>query len=143
MTGLLKRSSRCADVHGCNWYCWPDYSNCIFTQTDQLWLSVSLLIPAMFFASFPLVISATALQMLAPNQFRARLSALFLLVSNLIGLGIGTTLVAIITDKVFGSTLMVGSSLSIVGGLSCVLALILLFKGCKFFSESMKLEKLN
>lgn len=100
MTGLLKRSSRCADVHGCNWYCWPDYSNCIFTQTDQLWLSVSLLIPAMFFASFPLVISATALQMLAPNQFRARLSALFLLVSNLIGLGIGTTLVAIITDKV-------------------------------------------
>ncbi|MFI7966021.1 hypothetical protein ACFMKD_18715, partial [Acinetobacter baumannii] len=33
--------------------------------------------------------------------------------------------------------------LSIVGGLSCVLALILLFKGCKFFSESMKLEKLN
>ncbi len=81
--------------------------------------------------------------MLAPNQFRARLSALFLLVSNLIGLGIGTTLVAIITDKVFGSPLMVGSSLSIVGGLSCVLALILLFKGCKFFSESMKLEKLN
>jgi len=38
---------------------------------------------------------------------------------------------------------MVGSSLSIVGGFSCVLALILLFKGCKFFSESMKLEKLN
>ena len=100
MTGLLKRSPRCTYVHWCNWYCWTDYSNCIFTQTDQLWLSVSLLIPAMFFASFPLVISATALQMLAPNQFRARLSALFLLVSNLIGLGIGTTLVAIITDKV-------------------------------------------
>ncbi len=114
-----------------------------FTQTDQLWLSVTLLIPAMFFASFPLVISATALQMLAPNQFRARLSALFLLVSNLIGLGVGTTLVAIITDKVFGNPLMVGSSLSIVGGLSCVLALALLFKGCKSFSESMKLEKLH
>nr|EHZ7742420.1 MFS transporter [Acinetobacter baumannii] len=114
-----------------------------FTQTDQLWLSVTLLIPAMFFASFPLVISATALQMLAPNQFRARLSALFLLVSNLIGLGVGTTLVAIITDKFFGNPLMVGSSLSIVGGLSCVLALALLFKGCKSFSESMKLEKLH
>ncbi|SSU62988.1 General substrate transporter:Major facilitator superfamily [Acinetobacter baumannii] len=97
----------------------------------------------MFFASFPLVISATALQMLAPNQFRARLSALFLLVSNLIGLGVGTTLVAIITDKFFGNPLMVGSSLSIVGGLSCVLALALLFKGCKSFSESMKLEKLH
>ena len=96
---FIKRTPRCTDVHGCDWYCWPDYSNCIFTQTDQLWLSVTLLIPAMFFASFPLVISATALQMLAPNQFRARLSALFLLVSNLIGLGVGTTLVAIITDK--------------------------------------------
>lgn len=143
MTGLLKRTSRCANDYRCDWHCWSDCSNCLFTQTDQLWLSISLLIPAMFFASFPLVISATALQMLAPNQFRARLSALFLLVSNLIGLGIGTTLVAMITDKIFGNPLMVGSSLSIVGGLSCVLALILLFKGCKFFSESMQLEKLH
>ncbi len=38
-----------------------------FTQTDQLWLSVSLLIPAMFFASFPLVISATALANVSPK----------------------------------------------------------------------------
>jgi hypothetical protein len=81
--------------------------------------------------------------MLAPNQFRARLSAIFLLVSNLIGLGIGTTLVAILTDKYFGNPIMVGSSLSIIGGTSCVFAFILLLKGCKFFNDSMQREKLH
>lgn len=115
----------------------------LFTQVQNLHISVALLIPAMFFASFPLVISATALQMLAPNQFRARLSAIFLLVSNLIGLGIGTTLVAILTDKYFGNPIMVGSSLSIIGGASCVFAFILLLKGCKFFNDSMQREKLH
>lgn len=135
-----------AKMHRCSrgdWYCWPDYSNCIFHPNRSTLAFSNFAHSCNVLCLLPLVISATALQMLAPNQFRARLSALFLLVSNLIGLGVGTTLVAIITDKVFGNPLMVGSSLSIVGGLSCVLALALLFKGCKSFSESMKLEKLH
>ncbi len=111
-----------------------------FTQVSELWLSVTLLVPAMFFASFPLPISTTAMQMLAPNQLRAQISAMFLLISNLIALGIGTTLVALITDKVFGNPLMVGMSISIVGGLSCVLSFILLKKGCKAFVDSMNEE---
>ena len=111
-----------------------------FTQVSELWLSVTLLVPAMFFASFPLPISTTAMQMLAPNQLRAQISAMFLLISNLIALGIGTTLVALITDKVFGNPLMVGMSISIVGGLSCVLSFILLKKGCKGFVDSMNEE---
>lgn len=111
-----------------------------FTQVSQLWLSVVLLIPAMFFASFPMPISTTAMQMLAPNQIRAQISAIFLLISNLIALGIGTTLVALITDKVFGNPLMVGMSVSIVGSISCILSFILLKKGCQAFIESMHKE---
>jgi len=113
-----------------------------FTQVSSLWLSITLLVPAMFFASFPLPISTTAMQMLAPNQLRAQISAIFLLISNLIALGIGTTLVALITDKVFGNPLMVGMSISIVGGVSCVLSFILLKKGCKAFVDSMRREHL-
>ncbi|CAM4377732.1 spinster family MFS transporter [Acinetobacter pragensis] len=111
-----------------------------FTQVSELWLSVTLLVPAMFFASFPMPISTTAMQMLAPNQLRAQISAVFLLISNLVAVGIGTTLVALITDKIFGNPLMVGMSLSIVGACSCVVAFILLKKGCKAFSASMQQE---
>ena len=107
---------------------------------SELWLSVALLVPAMFFASFPMPISTTAMQMLAPNQIRAQISAVFLLISNLVAVGIGTTLVALMTDKIFGNPLMVGMSLSIVGACSCVMAFILLKKGCKAFSVSMQQE---
>ena len=111
-----------------------------FTQVSELWLSVTLLVPAMFFASFPMPISTTAMQMLAPNQIRAQISAVFLLISNLVAVGIGTTLVALMTDKIFGNPLMVGMSLSIVAACSCVMAFILLKKGCKAFSASMQQE---
>lgn len=111
-----------------------------FTQVEPLWLSVTLLVPAMFFASFPMPISTTAMQMLAPNQLRAQISAIFLLISNLVAVGIGTTLVALITDRIFENPLMVGMSLSIVGAISCVVAFLLLKFGCKAFAQSMQKE---
>lgn len=114
-----------------------------FTQVNELWLSITLLVPAMFFASFPMPISTTSIQMLAPNQLRAQVSALFLLVSSLVGVGVGTTLVALITDKIFNDLLMVGTSLSIVGGFSCLLAFFLLKSGSKSFLLSLKIENLN
>lgn len=111
-----------------------------FTQVSEYWLAVTLLAPAMFFASFPMPISTTAMQMLAPNQLRAQISAIFLLISNLVAVGIGTTLVALVTDKIFENPLMVGTSLSIVGGIACILSFILLKKGCKAFADSMQRE---
>lgn len=111
-----------------------------FTQVSEYWLAVTLLAPAMFFASFPMPISTTAMQMLAPNQLRAQISAIFLLISNLVAVGIGTTLVALVTDKIFENPLMVGTSLSIVGGIACVLSFVLLKTGCKAFADSMQRE---
>ncbi len=111
-----------------------------FTQVSELWLSVTLLVLAMFFASFPMPISTAAMQMLAPNQLRAQISAIFILISNLVAVGVGTTLVALITDRIFENPLMVGMSLTIVGVFSCILAFILLNKGRKAFSTSIKEE---
>lgn len=65
------------------------------------------------------------------DQLRAQISAIFLLISNLVAVGIGTTLVALISDKVFENPLMVGTSLSIVGTISCILAFILLKKAVR------------
>ncbi|MGW1680233.1 spinster family MFS transporter [Saccharopolyspora sp. NPDC002376] len=113
-----------------------------FTQVGNLWASLVLLAVAMFFASFPMPASTAAMQVLSPNQMRAQVSAMFLLISNLIGLALGTTLVALVTDRVFGDEKMVGSSLSIVYGLASVVTILLLWRGCKHFRHSLSREKL-
>ncbi|MDZ3991427.1 MFS transporter [Pseudomonas sp. Teo4] len=112
----------------------------LYSQVDQLWLSVTLLIPAMFFASFPMPASTAAMQILSPNQVRAQVSSVFLLISNLLGLGLGTTLVALLTDRYFGSPLAVGQSMSIISCVASLLAIVLLLKGCSCFRQSMQRE---
>ncbi|MFM0212723.1 MFS transporter [Paraburkholderia sediminicola] len=112
-----------------------------FTQVGSLTVSLGLLVIAMFFASFPMPTSTAAMQTLAPNQMRAQISAVFLLVSNLIALGIGTTLVALLTDKVFGSPKAVGSSMSIVNLVATLFAIVLLWFGCRQFRLSLAREQ--
>ncbi|HYQ54286.1 MAG TPA: MFS transporter [Pseudomonas sp.] len=112
----------------------------LYSQVEPLWLSVTLLVPAMFFASFPMPASTAAMQILSPNQVRAQVSAVFLLISNLLGLGLGTTLVALITDRYFGVPAAVGSSMSIVSFAASLLAIVLLAKGCKCFRDSLQRE---
>jgi MFS family permease len=63
--------------------------------------------------------SITALQLMTPNQMRALISAGFLLVTTLTGLGFGTSLVALFTDYVFGSDLSLRYSLASVALLAC------------------------
>lgn len=112
----------------------------IFTQVDSLWWSVGLLLPAMFFASFPMPTSTAAMQILPPNQLRAQVSALFLLISNLIGLGLGTTAVAMLTDRLFKNPAAVGQSMSVLVGVATVLCIGLLAAGCKHYRRSLNLE---
>ncbi|MGE8643423.1 spinster family MFS transporter [Acinetobacter vivianii] len=115
----------------------------LFTQVDNMYLSFGLIFIAMFFSTFPIPASAAVTQMLTPNQLRAQVSAKFLLISNLIALGVGTTAVALLTDKYFENTLMVGNSISIVNAIAGIIGVFLLFKGCKYYRESILLEKLN
>ncbi|KHF77738.1 Permease of the major facilitator superfamily [Acinetobacter sp. neg1] len=115
----------------------------LFTQVDNMYLSFGLIFIAMFFSTFPIPASAAATQMLTPNQLRAQVSAKFLLISNLIALGVGTTAVALLTDKYFENTVMVGNSISIVNAIAGIIGVFLLFKGCKYYRESILLEKLN
>ncbi|KGE00326.1 MFS transporter [Achromobacter sp. RTa] len=112
----------------------------LFTQVGSLWLSVGLLLPAMFFASFPMPTSTAAMQILPPNQLRAQVSALFLLISNLVGLGLGTTAVALLTDRWFKSPAAVGQSLSVLVGAAAVLCIALLAAGCKHYRSSLRVE---
>lgn len=115
----------------------------LFTQVENMHVSFALIFIAMFFSTFPIPASAAATQMLAPNQLRAQVSAKFLLISNLIALGIGTTAVALITDKYYQNTLMVGNSISIVNAIAGIIGVFLLYKGCHYYRESIQKEKIS
>jgi MFS family permease len=76
---------------------------------------------AMLLASY-LGIAATALQLVTPNQMRALVSALFQLAINLLGLTLGPTIVAVLTQRVFADDKALDMSLMITVGGAAVVA---------------------
>lgn len=112
----------------------------LFSQVDSLPLALTLLSIAMFFSSIAMPAANAATQILPPNQMRAQVSAVFLMISNLIALGIGTTLVAVMTDKLFKNPAAVGDSISLVNVIACLLTLTLLGLGCAQYRKSLERE---
>jgi MFS family permease len=85
---------------------------------------------AMVFCNASAAIVPAALQLTTPNRLRARVSALFLFAVNLLGLGLGPTLVAATTDYVFGDPKAVGSSVALVGFIAACAAAVVFRLGC-------------
>lgn len=88
-----------------------------------------LLAPLLFLSSFPFGAAMAALQTATPNRYRARTSALYLLVINLTGIGFGSTAAALATDYVFRDEQRVGDSVSLVAAVCAPLAAIALALG--------------
>jgi MFS family permease len=89
--------------------------------------------PLLFFASFGFGAAAAALQQVTPNRMRGMVSAFYLFFLNLIGIGLGPTIIALITDYIFHDDQAVGFSLAIMAGCSGLLAALFLWKGLKPF----------
>jgi hypothetical protein len=51
-------------------------------------------------------------QIFTPNQMRGQMTALYLFIFNIIGFGLGPTVVVLFTDYVFGAESQTGYSLS-------------------------------
>lgn len=66
------------------------------------------------FMAFPSGINAAALQTITPARMRGQASAFYMLVGNILGLGLGPVLVAAFTDYYFGGPEFVGDSLQLV-----------------------------
>jgi MFS family permease len=71
---------------------------CLVTDPN---VAIALFAFPSFFVAFPFGASSAAIQEIMPNQARALASAVYLLILNLIALGFGPTLVALLTDYVF------------------------------------------
>lgn len=95
-------------------------------QADIRWV-VAMLALATFIGQLSSGVSVACLQAIAPDRYRARISAVMLLVVNLLALGVGATYVAVITDYVFGSEMAIHYSLALTAATVGPLILILLW----------------
>jgi MFS family permease len=100
--------------------------------------SAGLLTPAVFFSSMPFGVAPASIQRIMPNAMRAQATALYLFVINLIGMGLGPTVVAVMTEKVFRDEKALPFSLAIVGAISQTIAGILLIAGLKRYRRSLE-----
>ena len=100
-------------------------------------LAAVVLVPTIFLTSLPVGLAAAAIQEMMPNVMRGQASALYLFVINLIGLGLGPTAVAVMTDYVFHNDNAVNYSLLIVGTLAHLGSAALLWAGLKPYRRSL------
>jgi MFS family permease len=100
-------------------------------------IAAGLLVPITFFHAFPYGAAAAAVQELTPNRMRAQVSALYLFVVNILGLGLGPTAVALLTDYVFRDDAAVRYSLSVVILVSLAFAVSLLWWGRGSYARSL------
>ncbi|MGO1070988.1 spinster family MFS transporter [Lysobacter sp. CA199] len=84
-----------------------------------------------FFLGMPVALAPSILQAITPNQLRGQVTSIYLLLVNLIGLGLGPFLVAIGTDYVLGDEAKVGLSLGSVCALSAVLGAVCLLSAAR------------
>jgi len=99
--------------------------------------AMALMLLANFFFSFPFGVGPAALQLITPNQMRGQIAAIYVLVVGLIGLLLGPTSVAVLTDYVFRDPLKVGWSISVVAAVVSPLSVGLFIAAMSSYRKSI------
>ena len=86
----------------------------VFLLAPTATVAIAALVPYNFFASFAFGAAVAAVQEITPNRMRAQVGAAVMSTLTLIGLGLGPSIVGLITDRVFNDDAAVRYSLLIV-----------------------------
>lgn len=102
-----------------------------FTATLMPSASLALLVmvPLIFFGAMPFGVAVSAISQITPNEMRGLVSALYLFCVNLLGIGLGPILIALVTDFYFADESMLRYSMSIVLGAVAILSVAVLWYG--------------
>lgn len=107
-------------------------------------MALTLILPLHVLTGAPFGIAAAALQILAPARMRGQITAVYFFAQSIIGLGLGPTLVAFLTEYMFQDLSMLRYSLLISGGAALALSTGIFYIGrkpylvCLAESENMK-----
>jgi len=86
----------------------------------------------------PWGVVGAAIQLVAPNEMRGQLSALYLFSINIVGLGFGPTFVALLTDRVYGGGAGVGYSLATAAAVLAPIASVLLIAALSGYRAAVR-----
>jgi MFS family permease len=100
--------------------------------------TIAVLAPAAFCLGLPYGAAVAAIQDVTPARMRGQLSAVYLFAINLIGLGIGPTVVALLTDFVFRDDLAVPYSVAITTVLAASAAAVLFRASLAAYERSVE-----
>jgi MFS family permease len=106
-------------------------------QSDPM-IALFLIGAASFFVTLPLALVASALQTVTPNEMRGLIAGLYVVTVNVIGLGAGPTIVALLTDRLFGDPAAVGKSLALLSVGVAPIAIAFLAIGMKPYRARME-----
>lgn len=95
------------------------------------YLALALLGVTLFFGNMPFPCAATSLQLIVPNRARAQISAVYVTFTTLVGLGIGPTVIGIMTDYVFKDPAQIRYSMSVVIGVAVPIMVVMMFLAMK------------
>lgn len=101
-------------------------------------LAVAMLIPASIGPAMTTAMGSASLMMITPNQMRGQFSAVYLFVINILGLTIGPTAVAMVTDYVFADERALNYSIALVSLISGLIALVFLYINLAHYRRSVE-----
>ena len=104
----------------------PSATALAFLEND--YLGIVFMTLAVFFSAFQGGIAGGTLQLMTPNRMRGQVMAVYGLASNLIGLGLGPTVIAMTTDYVFGYDAAIGKSIAVCAAVLCPLGAFILWR---------------
>lgn len=78
------------------------------------WLALALIGPAMFLSCMPVPCAGTALQLILPNRARAQVTALYITIISLVGIGISPLIIGFMSDHLFTGPTGIRYSLALV-----------------------------
>jgi MFS family permease len=105
------------------------------------WLSLSLVAFSGFFSLTWAGVNVSVLQTITPIRMRSQVSAIYLLFTNIVGLGFGPTMIAASTDYLFKRDDAVGYSLTLVGTGSMALTCLILWMGRREIARRLTARK--
>lgn len=106
--------------------------------TQSATIGIICLSVAIFFSAFQGGIAGGVIQLMMPNQMRGQAVALYFMATNLLGIGLGPTIVASITDFVFMDDAAIGKSLALSAIVLCPLGILIMSMGLKHVKSSIE-----
>jgi MFS family permease len=100
-------------------------------------LGLGLLAVATFLGSFPVAPIIVALQTISPNQMRGQIVSFYLFLANILGVGLGPTVVAFLTDYLFRDERAVGWSIALLTAVVTPVVVVILSLGLRSYRQSV------